>query len=96
MILTMGFENALASTFDSFSGLLSHTTTLAMNHLIRATFAFYNSVHHAEIVPMNPEFDEHISINDAHLLPEIIARGEAAAEAELPYLLSVLSSPIQA
>lgn len=93
VIIAMGFENPLSSEFASFTTLLSHTTAVTMNHLLRSTFAFYNSVHHAEIVPMMPDFDRHISVTDTHLVPYIIERGEAAAEAELPYLRRLLAQP---
>lgn len=93
VIIAMGFENPLYTEFASFTKLLSHTTAVTMNHLLRSTFAFYSSVHHAEIVPMMPDFDRHISVTDAHLVPYIIEQGEAAAEAELPYLRSLLAQP---
>lgn len=93
VIIAMGFENPLYTDFGSFARLLSHTTALTMNHLLRSTFAFYNAVHHAEIVPMMPDFDRHIAVTDTHLVPYIIERGEAVAEAELPYLRRLLAQP---
>jgi NTE family protein len=93
VILAMGFENAPHDAFPSLLSVVEQTTSITVNHLIRSTYAFYNAVHHAEIVPVMPDFDRRVRLKDTHLLPHIIAAGEQAAEAELPYLRRILAPP---
>jgi NTE family protein len=92
VILAMGFESAPRESLDSLLSLAGQTTSIAINHLLRATYAFYSAAHHAEIVPVIPEFEGPIRIGDTHLLPHIVERGERAAEAQLPYLRRLLDA----
>jgi NTE family protein len=91
VILAMGFESASNEALSSISSVVLQATSLTINHLLRSTFAFYSAVHHAEIIPIMPTFDRPIKLTDAHQLPYIIEQGERAAEAELPYLRSLLA-----
>ena len=91
VIIAMGFESRPGDTISSFSSLVGRATAITVNHLIRSTYAFYSAAHHAEIVPVMPDFDGPVRLTDAHLIPDLIARGEAAAEAELPYLQRLLA-----
>ena len=90
VIVAMGFESRPGDQIRSFSGLVGRAAAIATNHLIRSTYAFHSAAHHAEIVPVMPEFDGPVRLTDAHLIPDLIARGEAAAEAEVPYLARLL------
>jgi NTE family protein len=92
IILAMGFENTVRPTVDSLRAAISRTTTIASNHLLKATFAFYNLAHHAEIIPVVPAVGRPVAIGDTHLIPELIALGERAAEEQLPYLLRLLDA----
>ena len=92
VILAMGFENQYGGTISSFVGAVGRTTTIVTNHLLRATYAFYSVAHHAEIIPMLPEFDRPINPLNADEIPYIIAQGEKVAEAQLPYLQRFLSA----
>jgi NTE family protein len=92
VIIAMGFEQPGHDNFGSLLGLIGQVTAISMNNLLRSTFAFYNLAHHAEVVPIIPPFDRRVSLRDTHLLPYIIERGEAAAEAELPYLRRLLGA----
>ena len=91
VIIAMGFENAPHGTFGTISRVVSQATSITIDHLLRSTYAFYSAVHHAEIVPIMPDFGRHLSVTDSHLIPFIIEQGERAAEAELPYLLHLLN-----
>lgn len=92
VIIAMGFENPPSGAISTFAGLVGRTTAITINHLIRSTYAFYSAAHHAEIVPIMPDFGEAVTIKDAHRLPEIIRAGEVAAEEELPYLKRLLAA----
>jgi hypothetical protein len=39
-----------------------------------------------------PSFDHPVRLGDTHLIPHIIAQGERAMEAELPYLRRLLAA----
>lgn len=90
IILTMGFELTLRSRMRSFNAVQTHLNAVYMNNILRATFAFYNAVHHAEIVTLWPEFGQEISSFDVDKIPHIIEMGEKAAEEHLPYLKRLL------
>jgi NTE family protein len=62
---------------------------------LRSTYAFYSAVHHAELVPLMPDFDQKIGLGDTHLLPFIIEQGERAIEHALPHVRRFLARPAQ-
>jgi NTE family protein len=91
VILAMGFEQATRTRMRSLTAVTAHLNTLYMNNILKAQFAFHNLAHHAEIVPILPDFgDRRISTFDTHHLEAIIAAGVAAAEHELPYVKRLL------
>ena len=93
IILAVGFENALAAKFDSGMGLVMQLQSLMMNHLVHAQYAFHNLSHHAEVLPIMPQIENHVGLKDVHLVPYLVERGERAAEQQLPYLQRLLASP---
>lgn len=92
VIIAMGFENAPHGEFGSISKVIGQTTAITIDHLLRATYAFYSAVHHAEIIPIMPDFGQRLSVSDTHLIPFIIEQGERAAEAAIPYLRRLLAA----
>lgn len=92
IILTMGFELSLRTRMRSFNAVQTHLNAIYMNNLLRATFAFYNAVHHAEIISLWPDFGEEISSFDVDKVPYIIEMGEKTAEEHLPYLQRLLEA----
>lgn len=93
IIIAVGFEDPLDSRFESGAGLVRQLLTLLVNHLYRAQFAFYNLAHHAETLIIVPRIDRRVGLDDVHLVPYLMERGAAAAEAEIPYLLRLLDKP---
>ena len=91
IIIALGFENHYSETISSLAGAVGRTTTIVTNHLLRATFAFYNLAHHAEVLAIMPQFERRIGLSDAHEIPYIIAAGEQAMEEQLPYLRQLLA-----
>lgn len=61
-------------------------------NLFKANYAFHNLAHHAEIIPIIPEFEKEISLFDTDQIPYVIAQGERAAEAQMPYLCRLLET----
>ena len=62
-----------------------------MNNILKSTFAFYNAVHHAEIIPILPDFEHPVGTFDTAQIPYIIAQGEKAAEKHIPYIKQLMA-----
>jgi len=92
IIIAMGFESPYTSHYGSLTHLVSQTTSIMINNLLKSTYAFYNLAHHAEIVPIIPELERRIDLGDAHQIPYLIEKGQQAAETQLPYLRRLLAS----
>jgi NTE family protein len=92
VIIALGFETPYSPQVRSLWGLVNQTFSIIVNNLLVSSFAFHNLAHHAELVPLVIHFDRPIGLSDTHLLPDIIAEGERAAEMELPYLKRLLAA----
>lgn len=92
LILAMGFESPYPSRLRSATRLAFQINSIYTNNLFRANYAFHNLAHHAEIIPILPEFDRPVRLFDTHLIPYVIEQGERAAEAQLGYLKQLLAS----
>lgn len=90
LILAMGFESPYMPQPDSVMNHIWQMTNITTNSLMKSQFAFYNSVHHDEIVLMLMRFDRPISLFDTDLIPYIIEQGQAEAERHIPYILRLL------
>lgn len=86
IILAVGFEELLQPTIDSGLTLTKQVVTAATNHLLRAQFAFHSMVHHAEVIPVIPEFGQPVGLRDTHLIPHLVQQGALATERQVPYL----------
>lgn len=93
IILAMGFETTPREHLGSAWQFAGQAMTVTTNHLLRSTYAFYNAVHHAELLPLMPHFDRPIRVTDTHLVPWMIEQGEQVTEAELPYIQRLLARP---
>jgi NTE family protein len=91
IILAMGFENPLHESVESLMSLVSQTTWITMNNLLKSTYSFYSAAHHAEIVPIIPTFERRVRLRDSSLHPYMIERGEEAATRQLPFLRRLLA-----
>ncbi|MGY0798856.1 patatin-like phospholipase family protein [Lysobacter sp. A286] len=90
VILAMGFESPYPSRIRSATRYAFQVNSIYTNNLLRANYAFHNLAHHAEIIPMLPDFDRPIRLFDTDQFPYVIEQGERAAEAQLGYLRKVL------
>ena len=91
LILTMGFEAAYPRRIKSGTRFAFQVTSIYTNNLFRANYSFHNIAHHAEIVPVLPEFDRHVGLLDTDKIPYVIEQGRRAAEDVVPYLHQVLN-----
>lgn len=91
LIIALGFESPYPRRIRSATRYAFHINSVYTNNLLRANFAFHNLAHHSEIVLVMPQFERRVSLFDTHEIPYVIAQGEKAAEAQLPYLKRVLA-----
>jgi NTE family protein len=91
VILAMGFESPFPKRVRSATRYAFQINSIYTNNLLRANYSFHNLAHHAEIIPILPEFDRPIRLFDTDMIPYVIEEGERAAEAQLPYLRSLLA-----
>ncbi len=93
VIAAVGFEMPTRRRMNSYTAVTTHFNGLYMNNILKATFAFYNAVHHAEIIPILPDFDKPVGTFDTAQIPYIIAQGEKAAEHHIPYIKQLVAVP---
>jgi NTE family protein len=91
VILAMGFQAPLPSKVRSISRYAFHVNGIMTNSLYQSNFAFHNAVHHAEIIPIFPEFDRPIRLFDTDQIPYVIEQGTKAAEEQIPYIRKLLN-----
>ena len=91
VILAMGFASPYHPKIRSIMSLLLQMTSVWNNNLLCESFAFCNLAHHAEIIPIVPQFQQRIDFADTHLIPYIIEEGERATEPHVEYLRKLLT-----
>lgn len=96
VIVAMGFESPYQERINSAGRFAFQVSSILSNNLLKSQYAFNGLAHHAEIIPILPEFSQRIRLFDTGKIPLIIEEGERAAEAQLPYLLRLLESQAQA
>lgn len=90
VIAAVGFEMPTRKRMNSYTAVTTHFNSIYMNNILKSTFAFYNAVHHAEIIPILPEFEKPVGTFDTGQIPYIIECGEKAAEEHIPYIRQLL------
>ncbi len=92
VIAAVGFEMPTRKHMNSYSAMTTHFNSLYMNNILKSTFAFYNAVHHAEIIPILPDFERPVGTFETEQIPYIIAQGEKAAEQHIPYIKQLVAA----
>ena len=90
IILAIGFESPYPRRIKSLSRYAFQLNSVMTNNLFRANFAFHNLAHHAEILPILPEFGEEVGLFDTHKIPMVIEKGALAMQAQMAYLKKLL------
>jgi len=90
VILAMGFESAYPRRIRSATRYAFQVNSIYTNNLLRANYSFHNLAHHAEIIPILPEFDGPVRLFDTDRFPHVIEQGMRATEAQLGYLQRLL------
>jgi NTE family protein len=86
VIAAVGFEMPTRKRMNSYTAVTTHFNSLYMNNILKSTFAFYNAVHHAEIIPILPEFEKPVGTFETQQIPYIIEQGERAAQQHIAYI----------
>ena len=92
VILAMGFESPYPSRIRSATRFAFQVNSVYTNNLLRANYAFHNLAHHAEIIPVLPDFGRPIRLFDTGEIPHVIEQGERATEAQLPHIRQALEA----
>jgi NTE family protein len=91
LILAVGFETPLLPDVSSPGRFALQMFNILVNQLLYKKFAFYNLVHHSEIIGLMPEFTEEVKISDVDKVPMIVEQGRLEAQKHIDYLKQVLS-----
>lgn len=91
IIVAMGFESPYQEQVSSLMRYNFQISSVTSNNLLKTNFAFHNLAHHSEIIPIIPEFKQHIGLFNTDKLPYVIEEGERAAERQLPYIKQLLN-----
>jgi NTE family protein len=92
VIAAVGFEMPTRKRMNSYTAVTTHFNSLYMNNILKATFAFYNAVHHAEIIPILPAFENPVGTFDTQQIPYIIQQGEQASEECIAYIRKLVGN----
>ena len=91
VIAAVGFEMPTRKRMNSYTAVTTHFNSIYMNNILKSTFAFYNVVHHAEIIPILPDFEKSVGTFETQQIPYIIQQGEKAAEQHIPYIKQLMT-----
>jgi NTE family protein len=92
IIIAVGFETPLTPSIASPGQYAMQMFNILVNQLLYKKYAFFNAVHHSEIITIMPEFSEEIRINDVDKVPYIIDQGRKETEKHIAYLRKMLAS----
>jgi NTE family protein len=91
VILAIGFESPNLRRFTTPMRVGLQLTSVMTNNLLRSRFAFHNLTHHAEVIPILPEFQKPVGIFDTSQIPYVIEEGRRAALAHIPYIRRLMA-----
>lgn len=91
VIIAVGFEMPTRKRMNSYTAVTTHFNSLYMNNILKSTFAFYNAVHHAEIIPILPDFEKPVGTFDTGQIPYIIQQGEKESEQCISYIKQLIT-----
>ncbi len=92
VIIAMGFDSPYQERIVNAGRFAFQVSSILSNNLLKSQFAFHGLAHHAEIIPIMPQFSQRIRLFDTEKIPYIIEEGERAAEAQIPYLHRLLDA----
>jgi NTE family protein len=96
VIVAMGFDSPYQERISTAGRFAFQVSAILSNNLLKSQFSFHGLAHHAEIIPIIPQFNQRIRLFDTEKIPYIIEEGERAAEEQLPYLSRLLDAQVPA
>ncbi len=91
VILAMGFESPFQGKLNSLMRYTFQVSSIMSNNLLKSNYAFHAMAHHGEVIPILPQFNQHIGLFDTAKIPYIIEEGERATNEQMPYLKKLLA-----
>lgn len=91
VILAMGFESPYQGKINSLMRYTFQVSSIMSNNLLKSNYAFHSMAHHGEVIPILPQFKQHIGLFDTEKIPYVIEEGERAANEQIPYLKKLLA-----
>lgn len=91
VILAMGFESPYQGKINALMRYTFQMSSIMSNNLLKANYAFHSLAHYGEVLPILPQFHQHIGLFDTDKIPYIIEQGERAAQEQMPYLKKLLA-----
>lgn len=96
IVVAMGFESPHQDQVHSPIRFAFQLSSIMTNNLMRSRYASHHLARYTEVIPVIPQFKEHIRLFDAAKIPHIIEQGELATEAIIPQLRRMLAAPVAA
>jgi NTE family protein len=93
VIVAVGFDSPYQSRVSSPARFAFQLSSIMTNNLLRASFAFHGAVHHSEVIPVIPQFEQRVRLFDTAKIPYVIEEGDRAMREQLPYLQRLLAAP---
>lgn len=91
VIIALGFESPYQQ-INSLSRYARQMTAIMSNNLLKSRFAFQSLAHHAEVLPIVPQFTERIGTFSTDKMPHAVECGELAAKAALPRIIDAIEA----
>ena len=92
VILAIGFESYYQRRITTPARFAFQISAIMTNNLPRSRYAFHNASHHAEMIPIVPEFNRRIGLFSTDQIPYVIEEGERTAEKHVPYVKRLLEA----
>jgi len=92
VILALGFESYYQRRITSPARFAFQISAIMTNNLLRSRYAFHNASHHAEMIPIVPEFNRRIGLFATDQIPYVIEEGERTAEKHVSYIKRLLEA----
>ena len=95
IVLAMGFESPHHQEVHTPVRFAFQLSSIMTNNLMRSRYALHHLARYSEVIPVIPEFKEHIGLFDAAKIPYIIEQGARATELVIPRLREMLAAPLE-
>jgi NTE family protein len=92
VIVAMGFDSPYQERISTAGRFAFQVSAILSNNLLKSQFSFHGLAHHAEIIPVIPQFNQRIRLFATEKIPYIIEEGERAAAEQIPYLKRLLDA----